>query len=60
MGGYGMQNVRLASMKPNRTPAEDVRYRRNSGKHLLAMSSSQFDPNVWSGRALQVVSPSWR
>ncbi len=19
-----------------------------------------FDPNVWSGRALQVVSPSWR
>jgi hypothetical protein len=44
MGGYGMQNVRLASMKPNRTPAEDVRYRRNSGKHLLAMSSSQFDP----------------
>jgi hypothetical protein len=40
-----MQNVRLASMKPNRTPAEDVRYRRNSGKHLLAMSSSQFDPS---------------
>ena len=25
-----------------------------SGKHTLGLSSSQFDPNVWSGRALQV------
>jgi hypothetical protein len=39
-----MQNVRLASMKPNRAPAEDVGYRRNSGKHLLTMSFSHFDP----------------
>src|SRR6202023_3348495 len=31
-----------------------------SGKHLLAMTISHFDPFVWSGRALQVVSPSWR
>jgi hypothetical protein len=25
-----------------------------SGKHLLALSFSGFDPDVWSGRALQV------
>jgi hypothetical protein len=41
-------------MKPNRMPAEDVRYRRNGGKHLLLLSISHFDPHVWSGRALQV------
>jgi hypothetical protein len=32
------------STKPNRNPAEDVRYRRNSGKHLLMLSFSHFDP----------------
>jgi hypothetical protein len=30
--------------KLNHTLAEDVRYRRNSEKHLLAMSFSHFDP----------------
>ena len=33
----------------------DVRCWVNSGKHLLAASISGFDPNVWSGRALQEV-----
>jgi hypothetical protein len=33
-----MENVPLASMKANRTPVADVRYRRNSGKHLLMQS----------------------
>src|SRR6202140_4387727 len=32
----------------------------NNGKHLLLASFSGFDPNVWSGRALQEVSSSWR
>jgi hypothetical protein len=32
----------------------DVRYWVNSGKHLLSLSFSGFDPDVWSGRALQV------
>jgi hypothetical protein len=27
----------------------------NSGRHLLALSFSVFDPDVWSGRALQEV-----
>jgi hypothetical protein len=26
-----------------------------SGKHMLNQSSSQFDPDVWSGRALQEI-----
>ena len=29
---------------PDRTPAEDVRYQGNSGKHLLLASISHFDP----------------
>jgi hypothetical protein len=33
----------------------DVCFRVQSGKHLLAASISGFDPNVWSGRALQEV-----
>ena len=33
----------------------DVRCWVNSGKHLLAASISPFDPDVWSGRALQEV-----
>ena len=36
------------------TPLLNVRYRVRSGKHLLAASISGFDPDVWSGRALQV------
>src|SRR6202142_1538746 len=32
----------------------DVRCWSNSGKHLLIVSISGFDPDVWSGRALQV------
>ena len=43
MSDYGMENVTLTSM--NRNPAEDVRYRRNSGKHSLVLSFSHFDPN---------------
>jgi hypothetical protein len=27
----------------------------NSGQNMLAMSFSEFDPDVWSGRALQEV-----
>src|SRR5882757_5276669 len=40
--------------------AEDVCYRCKSGKHLLVLSFSRFDPNVWSGRALQEVSSTWQ
>jgi hypothetical protein len=29
-------------------------YQENNGKHLLSWRFSAFDPNVWSGRALQV------
>jgi len=29
-------------------------------KSRLRRLTSESDPNVWSGRALQVVSPSWR
>ena len=42
------------------TAMRDVRSRGQSGKHILAVSLSGFGPDVWSGRALQVVSPSWR
>src|SRR5450755_3143715 len=37
------------------TALRDVRSQEQSGKHLLTVSSSQFDPTVWSGRALQEV-----
>src|SRR5258705_9611520 len=37
------------------TVFRDVRFQGQSGKHLLALSFSGFDPNVWSGRALQEV-----
>jgi hypothetical protein len=33
---------------------------RVSGLVMLAARFSESDPDVWSGRALQVVSPSWR
>src|ERR1700676_1002335 len=33
--------------------SSDVRCLRQSGKHLLFESISHFDPDVWSGRALQ-------
>src|SRR5260370_41772487 len=36
------------------TALRDVRSQGQSGKHLLALSFSGFDPHVWSGRALQV------
>src|SRR5258708_12580078 len=42
------------------TASSNVRYQGQPGRHLLALSSSQFDPDVWSGRALQEVSSSWR
>src|SRR5258707_14149805 len=35
------------------TPLRNVRSRGQSGKHLLALSFSGFDPTVWTGRALQ-------
>jgi hypothetical protein len=44
---------RSANALPN------VRYWENSGKYILALSFSGFDPNVWSGRALQEVSSIW-
>ena len=34
----------------------DGRYQGESGPDMLASSSSQFDPTVWSGRAVQEVS----
>jgi hypothetical protein len=45
----------------NRRPvhAGDVGYRGKSGKHLLSASISRFDPNVWSGRAVQEASSTW-
>jgi hypothetical protein len=49
MSDYGMENVTLTSM--NRNPAEDVRYRRNSGKHLLVLSFSHFDPKATLGKS---------
>jgi hypothetical protein len=30
-----------------------VRFRGQSGQHLLVLSPSAYDPDVWSGRALQ-------
>jgi len=30
-----------------------------SGRDLLTLSSSHFDPTVWSGRAVQEVSSTW-
>jgi hypothetical protein len=30
-----------------------VRYRGQSGQHLLTLSFTSFDPTVWSGRAVQ-------
>jgi len=35
------------------TYLRDVRCWVNSGKHLLSLSFSAFDPTVWTGRALQ-------
>jgi hypothetical protein len=32
---------------------DDVRCWVNSGKHLLVLGISPFDPSVWTGRALQ-------
>src|ERR1700737_1230606 len=31
----------------------NVRARGQTGKHMLVLSSSPFDPDVWAGRALQ-------
>src|ERR1700687_128609 len=42
------------------TVSGNVRYQGQPGRHLLTLSSSQYDPHVWSGRALQEVSSSWR
>jgi hypothetical protein len=36
------------------TALRNVRSQGQSGKHLLSLSFSGFDPDVWSGRALQV------
>src|SRR5260370_34346939 len=37
------------------TALRNVRSQGQSGKHLLTLSFSGFDPDVWSGRALQEV-----
>ena len=42
------------------TVFRDVRFQEQSGNHLLALSFSGFDPDVWSGRALQEVSSTWQ
>jgi hypothetical protein len=42
--GFGMETSPFASMMPDRPPTEDVRYPQNSGKHLLVLSFSHFDP----------------
>jgi hypothetical protein len=47
-----MEDVPLTSI--NRTPA-DVRYRCKSGKHLLVLSFSQFDPKRRGGPVLAAV-----
>jgi hypothetical protein len=39
---------------------EGVRFRGHTGKHLLVLSLTGFDPDVWSGRASQEVSSIWR
>jgi hypothetical protein len=35
------------------TALRNVRSQAQSGKHVLALSFSGFDPTVWTGRALQ-------
>jgi len=42
------------------TVLDNVRFPGQPGRHLLKLSSSQFDPHLWSGRGLQEVSSSWR
>src|ERR1700692_4294620 len=46
----------------NGPPAMSAVWSLSGGKRTwrLRAPTSEFDPNVWSGRALQVVSPSWR
>jgi hypothetical protein len=56
----GVKATYTSAMKPNRTLVEDVRYRRNSGKHLLMLRFSHFDPirtsGALNGSALETVS----
>ena len=35
------------------TTSSNVRVRGRSGEHMLALNASQFDPDVWSGGAVQ-------
>jgi hypothetical protein len=46
----GITRFSRSSFKLDRMPFEHVRYRRNSGKHLLLASISQFDPDRTSPR----------
>jgi hypothetical protein len=52
--GYGMQTLHLHE---DRTTAEDVRYWLNGGKHMLVLSSSQFDPQAtfWPKKHLVII-----
>jgi hypothetical protein len=34
-------------------------FRSKTGKHVLILMFTAFDPNVWSGRAVQEVSSTW-
>jgi hypothetical protein len=49
--GFGMKAVALR-------PYRDVRFRGKSGKHLLVLSSSQFDPKPTSDDGLRQGAPS--
>ena len=43
----------------HKLPADYPIYRRKTGQHILNASFSHFDPNVWSGRAVQEASSTW-
>jgi hypothetical protein len=54
--GMLFEKIRLAAgLVSGQGSTADVRYWVDSGTHLLNSSSSDFDPDVWSGRALQEV-----
>src|SRR5712691_3207633 len=49
----------LARMRPTDTSALTSAFEGNSGPDMLGSSSSHFDPNVWSGSAVQEASSTW-
>jgi hypothetical protein len=48
----GLDSLVRHHRRPQAHP-KNVRYRGYLGRDMLGLSSSQFDPTVWSGRALQ-------